>query len=402
MTPRWLIGLSSGSTVDGVDAALLQGQGIGTDLRLQLMQFLHLPYPIDLRDLLRQMGGSATGSLKQLTLLHRLLGETFAQAARQVAEKASVPLQSVQVIGCPGHTFYHDADSRYPGTLSLGMPAVIAERTGLTTASDFRARDMAAGGQGLPVTALIDYLLFHDAGEDRALINLGGMSSLVYLPGVHTTSQVLGFQAGPCNVLLDGLMQRITRGKESFDAWGKHAVQGRCIEPLLERWLAHPALQRKPPRGIPRHEFGDDFLTQTLNQAATNQWSLHDLLCTATHLVARCITRAVERYLPRRPRRVLLSGGGVRNGLLWQLLEQQLQGCELNTIDEYGFPSRARKAVGFGGLAALLLDGVPGNLMSVTGAAGVRLLGSLTPGASTNWARCLAWMAHQTAALAAA
>jgi anhydro-N-acetylmuramic acid kinase len=282
------------------------------------------------------------------------------------------------------------------------MPAVIAERTGITTVSDFRARDLAAGGQGMPLTALVDALLFNDPREDRAIINLGGMSSVVYVPAGGATRQIVGFQTGPCNVLLDGLMCRLTHGKETFDAWGKHAVQGRCLEPLLDRWLAHPALQRKPPKSVPRHEFGEEFITQALELAKANQWSLHDLLCTATHLVARCVTRALDRFLTARPRRILLSGGGVRNGLLWQLLEQHLPGVEMNTLDKFGFPTRARKAIGFGGLAALLLDGVPASLSSVTGAAGSRLLGHLSPGSSTNWARCLAWMAHHTAALAAA
>ncbi len=402
MTTRWLIGLSSGTTADGVDAALLQAQGVGMELRLTLQHFLHQPYPADLRDMMRHIGATSNGTVKHAGLLHRLLGETFAQAARQVADQASFPLHKVQCVGCPGHTVYHDTDGRYPSTLGLGMPAVIAERTGLTVVSDFRQRDLAAGGQGLPLTTIIDALLFQDASEDRVLINLGGMSSLVLLPASTVPRPAVAIQTGPCNVLLDGLMYRLTGGKETFDAWGKHAVQGRCLEPLLERWLAHPALQRKPPRSVPRQEFGDDFITQALNLAKTNQWSLHDLLCTATHLVARCVTRAAERFLPGRPRRALLSGGGVRNGLLWQLLEQQMPGVELSTIEQHGFPMRARKAIGFGGLAALLLDGVPASLSSVTGAAGPRLLGSLSPGSSTNWARCLAWMAHHTAALAAA
>jgi anhydro-N-acetylmuramic acid kinase len=402
MSVRWLIGLSSGTTVDGVDAVLLQGQGIGLELRLLLLHSLHLPYSSDLRELLRSMSATAGGTIKQAGLLHRLLGESFAEAARLVAEKASIPLQKVQCIGCPGHTVYHDTDGRYPCTLGLGMAAVIAERTGVTTVSDFRSRDLAAGGQGFPLTALVDVLLFHDPKEDRALINLGGMSSVVFVPAGGVGRQVVGFQSGPCNVLLDGLIRRLTRGKETFDAWGKHAVQGRCLEPLLERWLAHPALQRKPPRSIPPHEFGEEFLSQSLYQAKTNDWSLHDLLCTATHLAARCITRAMERYLPARPACLLLSGGGVHNGLLWQLLEQQLPGVAMHTIDKFGFPTRARKAVGFGGLAALLLDGVPASLASVTGAAGSRLLGNLSPGSNTNWARCLAWLAHYTAAPAAA
>jgi anhydro-N-acetylmuramic acid kinase len=141
---------------------------------------------------------------------------------------------------------------------------------------------------------------------------------------------------------------------------------------------------------------------QVLQQARQNNWGLHDVLCTATHFVVQSITGAMRRFLPQLPQRVLLSGGGVRNGLLWHLLQQQLPDIPLERVDQAGVPAAARKAVAYGLLAALTVDGVPANLMAATGAAGARLLGSLTPGATTNWARCLAWMAHQTAGLAAA
>jgi anhydro-N-acetylmuramic acid kinase len=401
-TRRWLVGLSSGSTLDGVDAALLEVAGVGLDMQLRLVHSLHQPYPRDLRELLRQVFAQTAAPIRQLGLLDRLVGETFAVAAAQVVDQASFSLQKVMCIGCAGHTLWHDPEARYPSTLTLDMPALVAERTGLTTASDFRPRDLVLGGQGLPLTSIIDYLLFRNAGENRVLVNLGGVSSLVFLPAAAPVRQTLGFQAGPCNVFLDSLIAKLTGGKETFDAWGKHAVQGRCLEPLLERWLSHPALQRRPPKHMPRQDFGEEFIQQTLQQARNNHWSLHDVLCTATHLIAQSITSAIDRFLPVRPQRVLLSGGGVRNGLLWQLLEQHLQGVPLCTIEQFGIPVRTRKAVGFGGLAALLLDGVPANLMSVTGASGSRLLGALTPGSSSNWARCVAWMAGQTSALAAA
>jgi anhydro-N-acetylmuramic acid kinase len=401
MPTRWFIGLASGSTLDGVDAALLEGERLGLELRLRLLHSLHQAYPRDLRDLLARVG-TAPAAARQTCLLHRLLGETFAAAARQVADQASFSLQKVQVIGCPGHTIWHEPEGRYPSTLALGIPAVVAERTGVTTVSDFSPRDMVLGGQGAPITTLVDYLLFADSRESRVLLHLGGMATLVYIPAAGGPRQVLGFQAGPCNVLLDGLIQRLTGGREAYDPGGKHAVQGRCIDVLLQRWLAHPTLQRRPPRSLQRQAFGEEFVLQALQLARQSQWSLHDLLCTATHFVAQVIVGALGRFLAAAPQRVLLSGGGVRNGLLWHLLEQQLQGVTLEKVDQHGIPAAARKAVAFGGLAALTVDGVPANLMTATGATGTRLLGSLTPGSTANWARCLAWMAHQTAGLAAA
>jgi anhydro-N-acetylmuramic acid kinase len=399
---RWIIGLASGSTVDGVDAALLELEGLGLDLRLRVLHALHVPYQRDLRDLVLRVATSNTITARQISLVHRLLGETFAAAARQVADQASFSLHKVQCLGCPGHTIWHEPEGRFPSSLALGMAAVVAERTGITTVSDFRARDVAAGGEGVPLTALVDHLMFRHATESRILLHLGGLATLVWLPAGGKPRDLLGFHAGPCNVLLDGLMRQLTSGRETFDQGGKHAVQGCCIEPLLERWLGHPFLQRRPPKSLLRQGFGEEFVIQAVQQARQNHWGLHDLLCTATHFVARGITTAVKRFLPAPPTHVLLSGGGMRNGLLWHLLEQQFAGIPLTRIDTLGVPGDARKALGFGGLAALTLDGVPASVMSVTGAAGARLLGSLTPGSPANWARCVDWMAGQVASLAAA
>jgi anhydro-N-acetylmuramic acid kinase len=252
--------------------------------------------------------------------------------------------------------------------------------------------------------ALADYLLFPDATETRVLVHLGGVARVVYLPAGRRLPELAGFEVGPCNTLLDALMRQLTSGRETYDAGGKHAVQGRCLEPVLERWLNHPYLQRRPPKSLPRQQFGKEFVNHAVEQVRQLGGSLHDLLCTASHFVARSITQSLRRFLfqAQRPERVLLSGGGVRNGLLWHLLEQQLEGIPLDRTDRFGMPADARKAAAAAILAALTIDGVPASVPSATGAVGSRLLGSLTPGSAANWARCVAWMAAQTAPLAAA
>jgi anhydro-N-acetylmuramic acid kinase len=404
VTTRWLIGLASGSSADGVDAALIETEGVGLEIRARPIHVLHYPYAPDLRSLLIGMNTAGAVSVKQAGLLHRLLGESFAAAARAVADQASFTLQKVQCIGCPGHTIWHDPEGKYPSTLGLGMAAMVAERTGVTTVSDFRSRDIAAGGLGVPMATLADYLLFRHVSETLAVIHLGGLATVVHLPAGGRAQEALGFEVGPCNVLLDGLMRHLTGGRETFDAGGKHAVQGCCIEPLLKRWLGHPFLQRRPPKSLPRHGFGEEFVSQTIELARQMNWSLHDLLCTATHFAARGITSAIEKYLPEHnpPQRVLMSGGGVRNGLLWHLIVQKLGGLPVERTDWAGVPSHARKALAFAVLAALALDGVPASLASATGAAGPRLLGNMTPGSASSWARCVAWMATQTIPPAAA
>ncbi len=396
---RWIIGLASGSGAEAVEAALVEIEGTGFGLQPRLARTMRQAYSRDMRELLLRIGSATPCDIRQVAQVHRLLGETFAAAARQVADRASLPLQRVQCLACPGHTACHDPEGRFPASLMAGMAAIVAERTGVTTISEFRARDLAAGGQGVPLLSAADYLLFRSDDENRILLHLGGLARIVYLPADGAMREVLGFEAGPCNLLLDALMRHMTGGRELFDSGGKHAVQGRCIEPLLERWLSQPYLQRRPPKSLPRHSFGDEFARETVQLARQKEWGLHDVLCTATHFVARAVLHAIRKYVPQngQPTRVLLSGGGARNGFLWHLLEQQLSGLKLEKTDAHGVPADARKPLGFAILAALTVDGVPANVPSATGAAGARLLGSLTPGSSLNWSRCLAWMASQSA-----
>jgi anhydro-N-acetylmuramic acid kinase len=394
---RWYIGISSGRSLMGVDAALVCVDGYGAQVALRLEHFVHAGYGRELRELLWHVQSTPTPELRHLATLHRVLGETYAIAVRQVMEQSRVPAQQVLAVGCAGLEVWHDTQGRYPANLTLGMIGVIAERTGLTVLSDFSSRDIALGGQGLPMTALVDALLFHDPGEHRLLVHLGSVATVVALPaqpGVNHRN-VIGFQAAPCTLLLDGLMRLLTANREHFDNGGKNAVQGRCLEPLLERWLQDSFFKQPPPKCVSRSAWGSDFLNRAVAQAKELEGNLHDVLCTMTHFVARAILQELHRHLPTPPGRVLLSGRGTRNGFLWHLLEQNLGAIPMEKTDAHGIPCEARQAIAHAGLAALTMDGVPANLPSVTGASGARVLGQLTPGAGENWSRCLSWMARQ-------
>jgi anhydro-N-acetylmuramic acid kinase len=403
MTRRTFIGLNAGSSLFGVDAALVRTEGVGSGLRLQLESFLHLPYSTEMRDLLVRVCMAATPELRHIGMVHRLIGEHGALAVRQLLEQSRTPVRDVLAAGFSGPPLWHDADGRFPTTLPLGMPAVIAERTGLTVVSDFSSRDLAAGGQGMPLSALVDALFFRAADEDRVLLHLGSVATVIHLPQLQDEQRnVTGFQAAPCTMLLDGLMRLLTNGRETFDAGGKHAVQGRCLEPLLERWMQNHFFSKRPPKCVPRWEFGSDFLSRAVEQAKRHDGSLHDMLCTMTHFVAHAIVHALQTYMPAQPARILLSGRGTRNGFLWRLLEQMLTPIPMEKTDACGLPSDARQAIAIGGMAAMTVDGVAINLPSVTGATGTRLLGTWTPGDTRNWNRCLAWLAHQAAPMHAA
>jgi anhydro-N-acetylmuramic acid kinase len=396
MATRWIIGLAAGPSVSGVEAALLEVSGRGFDLRARVAHWLAEPYPKELRELVIKTSSPGQADVRQVSLAHRLLGETFAQAALQAADQARFSLQNVLGIGVSGHTAWHEADHRFPSTLSLGTAAVIAERTGLTTVADFRWRDLACGGQGAPLSALGDALLFRTP-EDCLILHLGGLAQAIYVPAGEDPKKVLAWELGPCTVLLDSLIQQISGGKEPCDPGGKQAVQGRQLPELLARWSHHPVLLRRPPKSTHRASFAEEFARQTLALARQMGWNSHDLLCTANHFVARTLGESLRRYLPRPrpPDRILLAGGGVRNGLLWRLLEEQFPDTALARTDTQGVPAEAIEAVNAGLLACLTLDGVPANVPAATGAGGARLLGSLTPGTASNWTRCLAWMNGQ-------
>lgn len=401
---RYFVGLSSGSSFSGVDVALVRVDGTGVDMALKLERFLNMPFSKELHGLLFHAFNQSTPELRHLATLHRVLGETFALGVRQLLEQNRQEAHQVLCIGFPGQALWHDPVGRYPATLNLGMASVLAERTGLTTISEFAGRDLALAGQGTLLHALADARLFHHPHEHRVHLHLGSVASVIDLPmhlGVNAR-HLLGFEAAPATLLLDGLMRLMTNGRETFDAGGKHAVQGRCLEPLLERWMQNHFFQERPPKSVPRREFGPGFLNRAIEQAQRLQGNLHDVLCTMTHFVARSIVHAMQTHLPEMPARILLSGRGVRNGFLWHLLEQRIHPIALSKTDDHGIPVEACQAVANAALAALTMDGVPVNLPSVTGATGQRLLGQITPGASANWARCLAWMARQTSTLQAA
>jgi anhydro-N-acetylmuramic acid kinase len=277
------------------------------------------------------------------------------------------------------------------------MTALVADRLGLTVVGDFREQDIAAGGQGMPLTAIADALLFRDPAQSRLLIHLGGVSSVVWLPAGGRVQDAVAFEAGPCNRLLDSVIERGTSGRERFDPGGRNAVQGRCLDALVDEWAGHPFLQQKPPKSLPRTAFGADFVDSAVKLAAANQGTLQDLLCTLSHFVIRAIAASCHRWLPigSHSHNVYLSGGGVRNGMLWRLLEHYVPQWELRRFDDLGVPPSARNATAAAILAALTLDGVPASTPGATGAVG-RMLGRLTPGTMPNWGRCLRWMSEQS------
>ena len=371
-----VVGLMSGTSADGVDAVLVQLSGPAGQLQHHIDAFLTFPYPSELRH--RVLDG-AQSDARDLARLDVWLGELFAQAAQAVIEQSGCESRSVDLIGSHGQTVCHlpDEADGTRCTLQLGSAAVLAARTGLPVVSDFRARDMALGGEGAPLVPLVDHLLFGTRAETRILLNLGGIANITALNGIE--SDVIAFDVGPANALMDALIRLGTDGRELHDRNGERAARGSSDATLLTDLLAHPFFSRPPPRSADRDLFGGPLAHRLM--AEHRRLSLNDLLATAAALTARSIARAIaELPVPfRKTDRVIASGGGVRNPTLMRLLADALAGTSLESSDVHGVPAEAKEALAFAVLARETILGRPGNLPSATGASSRTVLGSITP-----------------------
>jgi anhydro-N-acetylmuramic acid kinase len=395
---RWFIGLASGSGGEGTDVALVEVTGVGLQMRARVVASLRRGHSRDLQFAFVSLSHSCSATTSgQIAVLHRQLGESAASAAMQLLPPSHVDAQRILAAGHIGPLVWHEPSSHDPVSIEIGQASIVAERTGLTIFSEFRERDVAAGGQGMPIAGLADWVIFRNARESRLLIHLGGTTSAVHIPVNARPQDVLAFEIGPGTRLLDAVIRQATGGRERCDVGGKHAVQGKCLDPLLTDCLEHPYLQRRPPKSLGRLEFGPEWVARAARMAAELNGNLEDLLCTLSHFVVRCIARAMAN-LPdiAQPPTLWLSGGGTRNGLLWRLLENELPNATLRRLDDLGVPAQQRQAAGAAILAALNMDGIPASSPGITGSVG-RILGRVTPGEPRNWAQCLRWMSELTA-----
>lgn len=381
---RRVIGLMSGTSADGVDAALVE---VGrSESGVRLVAFTGLPYPRKLQREILEVSEARRGNVEEICRLHVILGEWFARSAFKVCRKAGVAMSGVDLIGSHGQTVHHLPDA-YRGfgvttrsSLQIADPSVIAERTGVTTVADFRARDMAAGGQGAPLVPLVDYLLFRSVCEGRVLLNIGGISNVTVLPAGCGTEDVLAFDTGPGNMLMDGLTGVLTGGRMAYDESGSYAASGNVSGSLLAELMRHPFLKEPPPRSTGREAFGASLVRDVL--AWRGRLPDEDLVATATAFTARSISDALKRFvLPAVPvGRMAVSGGGVRNPILMEMLRGALPGMDICESDALGVPSEAKEAIAFAVLANATVEGRTGNLPTATGASGSVVLGVVAPG----------------------
>ncbi|MEW6682170.1 MAG: anhydro-N-acetylmuramic acid kinase [Nitrospirota bacterium] len=386
-----VIGLSSGTSVDGIDAALTDITGTGSRVRIKLVAYRTVPYPRGVRERVLALQSPSGRPIEEICRLNAYLGELFADAARRIAEAARVPLGRVALIGSHGQTVAHqpvpvrEGRFRVASTLQIGEPAVIAERTGVTTIGDFRPRDIAAGGQGAPVTPLIHHHCFAHARRNRLVVNLGGITNVTWLPAGPRgagAGRIQAFDTGPGNMLIDGLMERFTRGREVMDRSGRAAGGGTVADDLLRTLLRHPFLRRRPPKTTGRETFGADLIERIVRDAARAQIKPRDVLATVTAFTARSIAQAYERFL--RPsglvHDVIVGGGGAYNATLLAELRRAFHPASVGTMAAHGVAPKAIEAMAFALLAYLAARGEPNNVPSATGAKRAVVMGKLIPG----------------------
>jgi anhydro-N-acetylmuramic acid kinase len=400
---RFLIGLSVRSGGGAIDCAIVRISGIGLGLTPVVVAAVSYPMPGQLSDwLTRIVQHPDAVSTRHLAWCQRLLGEVCAAAILQTIEQTRLTPDAFQAVGLFDFLAWRDADTRGSTVFELGSAAIVADRTGLTTISDFRASAAAQGGYAGSITAMADALLLSHPLQARTLLRLGGTATVTYLPPGQSPQEPTVHEIAPCNRLLDGFIYRLTNGQQRQDTGGVFAVQGQCLTELLERWLDHPVLNRRGPIQLGSNDFGSAFIEQAIHDARALGSSMHDLLCTVNHFIARAISRAIATRLPYplAEQRVWLDGGSVRNGLLVRLLADQLGEPTIARLEELGMPADARRPAQAAILAALLLDGVFLSHEGVTGTRrGRRLLGRITPASTGNWSQCLAWQSQHHASL---
>lgn len=366
--PEYFIGLMSGTSHDGVDAALLAFEGE----RFRLVATHYHAYDEDLRTALRAVCYAETASLRALGELSARLGTLFGECANRALAKSGLPRAAVRAIGSHGQTVYHHPFGPYAFSLQIGDPARIAQATGIDVVADFRNRDIAEGGQGAPLAPAFHRAAFGDPNECRAIVNIGGIANVTVLPAsAHSgEKRVFGFDSGPGNALMDTWIRR-QRG-EAYDRDGAWAACGKVREDALQDLLNDPYFRRPPPKSTGQEYFSWNWLEGILGDRAIEACDLQATLC---ELTAVSVAEAVRRHAPD-ARRALVCGGGAHNRHLMARLAESLP-CPIGDTDAFGVHPDWVEAAAFAWLARQTLSGLPGNLPEVTGASGPAILGGI-------------------------
>lgn len=385
---RHVVGMMSGTSVDGVDAALVEISGTDSEPKVKLLAFENKPYPLQVREKIFSLFTPANATVDKVGYMNFLLGEIYAKSALSVIEKAGMKPEEIDVIGSHGQTIWHAPIPESPDgipvayTVQIGEGSVIAERTGILTVSDFRVADMAAGGQGAPLVPFSEYLLYRREKETILLQNIGGIGNMTVMPAGAKPRDVFAFDTGPGNMIIDAVISAVTGGEKTYDAGGETAAKGRVCNALLDILKEEPYYRQPLPKTTGREHFGVQYTEKILSWWKENPIPVEDLLATVTDLTAYSIADAYERYvLPKyRASEIIVGGGGSYNATLLRFMKGRFapHGVAVRTQEDLGLSSDAKEAVAFALMADCCMRGRANTLPSVTGAEHPAVMGKIS------------------------
>ncbi len=390
-----VIGLMSGTSLDGIDAALCEVAGSGDTLRAQLRGFLSVPFAPDVRE--RIQSACQNGGVEDAARLNVELGELFAAAALQLMAQHDLSRADVHLIGSHGQTICHLPDER--ATLQIGEPAIIVERSGITTVADFRPRDMACGGQGAPLVPYADWCLLRRADTHRVVQNIGGIGNCTLLPAGCALDEVRAWDTGPGNMVMDECARGLTNGERAFDQDGEMAARGPVDEAWLAQLMEHPFFARRPPKSTGREDFGCTYTSMFVEEGRRRGLSAEGIVATATALTAQSIAHSLRAFgasifdaARARNIELIVGGGGAFNPMLRRMLQERLANgftagdnthqipITVLTHEDCGLRSDAKEALAFAMLAHETIMGAANNVPGATGASRRVVLGKIIPG----------------------
>jgi len=380
LNEKFIVGLMSGTSVDGIDVALTRITGKGIDTKVEVLAFETVEFSEKMRQNIFKAMSPELSNTPLVCSLNFELGYAYADAVKRVCNKAGFNLENLDAIGSHGQTIYHipNASSEWiASTLQIGEPAVIAYETKTDVVSNFRVMDMAAGGQGAPLVPYADFLLFRNPNRTVALQNIGGVANVTVIPNRSSLQDVYAFDTGPGNMIIDGLVKHFY-GLD-YDPNGKFANEGKVSEPLLVEMMSEAFITQKPPKTTGREDFGQAYVEHLLKD--WGHLKPNDLIATATKFTAQSIAYNYETFIYPNGivDEMIISGGGKHNQTMLNWLKELLPKTEIKTSDDYGISSDAKEAIAFAVLTNEMLNGIPANVPGATGAKRQVVLGNLTP-----------------------
>jgi len=384
--PLLVLGLMSGTSADAIEVALAQISGAPPRLKPKLLNHISISFPSNLRKEILRVAEQQAIPAGDLSQLNFRLGEVFAEAALSACRRFRVNPKKIALIGSHGQTIFHQGTPipclgrPTASTLQIGEGAIIAAHTEITTVSDFRPADMAQGGQGAPLVPYADYLLYRHAKLGRASLNLGGIANVTIIPAAAKPSQILAFDTGPANMLIDALVTHFTHGRQRYDKGARLAQQGRSIPALLDELMRDPYLKLAPPKSTGREYYGRAYLKRILALGKRYGATPKDLIRGATIFTALSVVDALNRFvLPKtKIHQLIISGGGSHNPLIMAQLAAALPGVEILPSAELGVPEDAKEAFAFALMAYETFHQRPSNVPSATGASRPAILGKIS------------------------